>query len=252
MILLIPISDANPRRSFPVVNLSLIAVNVLVFLYELTLDNRTIVTRGGRLVQYSDLDYFFQTFGVVPKDLWYWFTHPGLTEIQVPLSLITAQFLHGGWSHLLFNMLFLFIFGDNIEDIMGSVRYLVFYLLCGVIAGLTQTLISGPDSTIPQIGASGAIAGVLGAYLLAFPYASVTVVIPFLFLFLFPFRVPAVLVLAMWFVTQFFNGLLALTPQTVATGGVAFWAHVGGFVAGLVLVNLFRRRPRAPAVLGPP
>lgn len=208
---------------------ALILINALVFFLELSLPHETL-----RQVVYL--------FGIVPAR----FTHPDwAASVGFPAgsywSLITHQFLHGGWLHIIGNMWALWIFGDNVEDAMGHVRYGVFYVSCGVLAGLTQ-IFAQPNSTVPALGASGAIAGVLGAYLVLYPTARVVVLLPILF-FPFFFELPAVFYLVFWFVLQLFNGTLSLAiPDQV--GGVAFWAHVGGFVAGMLFCLAFIRRHR--------
>lgn len=221
---MIPIQDSNPSHTRPVVTWSLILINVLVFLYEASLDAS------------GELDAFLMTAGLVPGQLT---ANPLSMEV---LNVFTSMFLHGGWAHLLGNMLYLLIFGDNIEDQMGHGRFVIFYLLGGVAAAAAQVAIN-PESTIPMVGASGAIAGVLGAYLVEFPTARVRTVI-FLGYFVRFVNVPAVIVLGMWFVLQLFSGLFALSDM--AMGGVAYFAHIGGFVAGVVLVKLFTlgRKPR--------
>jgi membrane associated rhomboid family serine protease len=218
-----PLKDTIRARSFPAVNWLLIAANVLVFvLIQLPLSPK-------------QLDQLVMTFGLVPARL-------AAAQPQAILAIFTSMFMHGGWFHLVSNMWALYIFGDNVEDRMGSIRYLVFYLLSGVVATLTQTWL-GPASRVPLIGASGAIAGVLGAYLILFPAARVITLIPLLFLPWFV-EIPAVIYLGFWFVSQFFNGLFAL-DMPAAMGGVAYWAHIGGFVCGVLLVWLFARRPPA-------
>jgi membrane associated rhomboid family serine protease len=231
---MIPIGDAVRSRHTPVMNWLLILTNVLVFLYELQLSRRA-------------LDGFILAWGVIPQSV--------LAAVSDPLApnslhafetLITSQFIHGGWLHLLGNMLFLWIFGDNIEDVLGSWAYLMFYLFCGVTAGLAQVFVLSPflgGRAIPSIGASGAIAGVLGAYLLLYPMARVSVIFPVL-LFLIPFDLPAFVMIGWWFVQQFFYGLLSLSPAAAQSGGVAFWAHVGGFAAGIILLLPFMGRAR--------
>lgn len=164
------------------------------------------------------------------------------------LTLFTSMFLHGGWTHLIGNMLYLGIFGDNVEDALGRFGFIVFYLAAGLIAGLAQVT-TAPQAMTPAIGASGAIAGVLAVYLVLYPTAPVRVLVP-TFFFMRLARVPAVLVLGLWFVIQLFNGFLSLGAQTMATGGVAWFAHIGGFVAGLVVGFLLRKRiPRRPQVV---
>ena len=216
---MIPIGDDNTyRRTVPVVTYGLIALNVLVFLAELNqLDT------GNFLVQW----------GAVPVRI----SHGQGLE-----TLVTSMFLHAGWWHLLGNMLFLFVFGDNVEDAFGHVRYLLFYLVCGVLAGLAQVLLA-PDASLPGVGASGAISGVLAAYLIMFGTNPVRVLLGF-----FPLVVPAYVMIGVWILLQFFNGLAGVA-QTAQSGGVAYGAHIGGFVGGIVLTLVLRpssrRRPRS-------
>jgi membrane associated rhomboid family serine protease len=223
-----PIQDSVPSRSVPVVTRGLILINVVVFFFELSLSRESIIQ-------------LFYLFGVVPAR----FTDPEwAASIGFPIgsywSLLTHQFLHGGWLHIVANMWTLWIFGDNVEDRMGPLRFIIFYLVCGVLAALTQVLVT-PDATIPSVGASGAIAGILGAYLLFFPTARLIVLIPILF-FPFFFELPAVIFLVLWFLIQLFSGTAMLaSPQQV--GGIAFWAHIGGFIAGMLLCRFFVRRP---------
>jgi membrane associated rhomboid family serine protease len=208
-----------------VVTVAIVGINVVVFLLEL-------------VIQVSgSLDVFFLNWGVIPYDI----THGiGLHAI---LTLFTSMFLHGGFLHIAGNMLYLWIFGNNVEDAMGRPQYAIFYLLCGVLSGLTQVA-AGPNVQIPSIGASGAIAGVLGAYIVLFPRARVATLI-FLGIFVRTVNLPAILVLGFWFLLQLLNGVLSMS--TFQSGGVAWFAHIGGFLAGLVLVWLFARRPRPPA-----
>ena len=220
---MLPLRDFIPTRRFPAVTVSIIIVNVIAFAYELLAD------AGGMLEQ------TFYTMGVVPFKVTHNF------GLVVALSFITSMFLHGGFMHIIGNMLYLWIFGNNVEDSMGRGRFLGFYLLTGVIASATQVLAS-PNSSLPTIGASGAIAGILGAYIVLFPKARVQTLI-FLGYFARIAHLPALLVLGFWFVLQLFNGLLAFGMTQM--GGVAWFAHIGGFVAGLLLVRLFtlgRRR----------
>ena len=223
-----PIQDSVPSRSVPVVTRGLILINVVVFFFELSLSRESIIQ-------------LFYLFGVVPAR----FTDPEwAASIGFPIgsywSLLTHQFLHGGWLHIVANMWTLWIFGDNVEDRMGPLRFIIFYLVCGVLAALIQVLVT-PDATIPSVGASGAMAGVLGAYLLFFPTARLIVLIPILF-FPFFFELPAVIFLVLWFLIQLFSGTAMLaSPQQV--GGIAFWAHIGGFIAGMLLCRFFVRRP---------
>jgi membrane associated rhomboid family serine protease len=224
-----PIRDSVPSLSVPVVTRALILINVVVFFFELALPQQAV-------------ERIFYLFGLVPAR----FTHPDwAASVGFPVDsywpILTHQFLHGGWLHLISNMWTLWIFGDNVEDRMGPVRFAFFYVACGVLAGLTH-LLTNAHSTVPSVGASGAIAGVLGAYLLLFPTARLVMMIPILF-FPFFFELPAVLYLGLWFWSQLFSGTLALAgPGQV--GGIAWWAHVGGFIAGLLLCGLFVR-PRA-------
>jgi membrane associated rhomboid family serine protease len=219
----LPIRDFIPTRRFPVLTVGIIVINVVVFFYEL------LAEAGGALEQ------TFYTMGMVPFEVTHNFGP------AVALSFITAMFLHGGFMHILGNMLYLWIFGNNVEDSMGRLRFLVFYLTTGIIASITQVL-GGPDSRIPTVGASGAIAGVLGAYIVLFPTARVQTLL-FLGYFARVAQLPALVVLGFWFVLQLFNGLLAFGMTQM--GGVAWFAHIGGFVSGLLLVRLFtlgRRR----------
>ncbi len=210
---MIPLRDIIPSRTTPIVTISLIVANVLVFLYELTL---------GRAV--NDFTLYF---GLVPA-AFSW------------VAVFTSMFLHGGLFHVAGNMLYLWIFGDNVEDRMGHGRFLVFYLLCGTAAALAQT-ITAPDSVVPMVGASGAIAGVMGAYFVLYPKSRIVTLLP-LFFFFQIIEVPAIFFLGIWFVMQFLSGVGSI--GTAATGGVAVWAHVAGFLAGLSGVIVFRRPER--------
>jgi membrane associated rhomboid family serine protease len=225
---MIPLRDDVPSRTFPIVTILIIVANVLAFLFELGLGAR--LEGVLQLMGVLPVKYFAK--GVVYEGQFHAFT---LSDRAVPL--FTSMFLHGGWIHLLGNMWYLWIFGDNVEDRLGHVKFLLFYLLAGVAASGVH-IITNASSTVPTIGASGAIAGVLGAYLLLYPWARVLVLVP-IFVFIEIVRVPALVVLGFWFVVQFFNGSLSLAVQTSATGGVAWWAHIGGFVAGMVLLGLF-------------
>jgi membrane associated rhomboid family serine protease len=225
---MIPIGDdPPPRRSFPIVTLTLIAINIVVFLYELTVPN---------------INTLFRSAGVTPLEF------ATGTDIPPPapynlyqLTLLTSMFLHGGFLHIGSNMLFLWIFGDNVEDRLGHVRYLLFYFLCGFGASAAQIYFNYA-SPVPSVGASGAIAGVLAGYFVLFPRATVRTL-----LFLGPFitvtRIPAIIMIGFWFVTQLLSGVAAL-GQTEQTAGVAFWAHIGGFIVGLQLVLLLRQPER--------
>ncbi len=223
---MIPIRDTVRAQHFPVVNTLLIIVNVLIFLFESSLGPR-------------GLERFIFTFGLIPAQFW----SEGPARGWLPL--FTSMFLHGGWSHVISNMLALYIFGDNVEDRMGHGRYLLFYLLGGVLAALTHLWVY-PTSPAPVVGASGAIAAILGAYLVLYPRARVISLLPFFIVF--PIvEIPAVFYLGLWFITQLLNGAMALGAGSVQGGGIAFFAHIGGFVAGMGLVWLFAtRQPRRP------
>jgi membrane associated rhomboid family serine protease len=228
---MIPIGDRNPTRNFVFINYLLLLANIVVFVYELQLGTR--------------LDGFISRWGVRSPEV------IGLLSGQLALlqpvlvKSLVSMFLHGGWLHIIFNMLFLWIFGDNVEDNFGSLPYLLFYLLCGVGAVLAQSLLT-PRIDVPSIGASGAISGVLAAYLLLYPRASIRAILPIPILFLFSFFVPAWLMIIIWFGGQLLNSYAALTSAAEMTGGVAYGAHVGGFVAGLLLTFVFRKRQLPP------
>ena len=225
---MLPLSDSVQSRRTPVINLTLIALNVVAFLYELSL--------GPRLTLFVD------RYGAVPAQLTAALAGNPRVSHWVLLSLLTAMFLHAGWLHLGGNMLFLWIFGDNVEDRLGHVTYLLFYLACGVVANLVEAY-ALPTSTIPAIGASGAIAGVLGAYFITYPGARVSVLLPIFLLF--PIvEVPALIMIGIWFVTQFFSGVASLGVAQ-QTGGTAWWAHVGGFVGGMILMTVLPKSPPA-------
>ncbi len=225
---MIPLKDTIPSRRFPLVNTLIITLNVLVFLLETSL--------GQQLQQ-----QFVFAYGLVPAKF---FASSGTARW---LPIFSSMFLHGGWWHLISNMLALYIFGDNVEDRLGHGRYLAFYLLGGMLAGLAHVW-AYPNSPMPTIGASGAIAAVLGAYFVLYPLARVITLIPIPVFFFFPiFEIPAVFYLGFWFLSQLFNGTFALTANTFQqNGGVAWWAHIGGFVAGMVLVRFFAIRSSPP------
>ncbi len=221
---MVPLKDENPIKIVPYITYILIAVNILVFIYELSLNS-------------NQLDIFFHLFAVVPKELTASFNgvdvQQGIPEIVTP---VTSQFLHAGFTHVGFNMLFLWIFGNNIEEELGRAKFVLFYLSCGVIAVLAQWFFSAM-STVPSLGASGAIAGVMGAYILKFPQAKIVTVIPLGFFFPL-FRIPAVYFLGFWFVEQALNGISSFEVTAsvgMESGGVAYWAHAGGFIAGAIL-----------------
>ena len=181
--------------------------------------------------------FFFFRYGIVPTDVVTAFS--GYQYLDAITPFFTSMFLHGGWLHLAGNMLYLWIFGDNIEDRLGHGRYFAFYVLCGLAAGALHVIMD-PLSGIPTVGASGAISGVLGAYLVLFPRARVLTVIP-VFVFIQLAELPAIIVLAFWFIIQFFNGLVSFGVETGGSGGVAWWAHIGGFLAGFLLILPFRK-----------
>ena len=242
---MIPLRDANPTRRTPIVTLALIVACFVVFAYEL-----------GRLGSGGPdaLDAFAREWGIVPAEL----TAAWSSGVNLPgeaLTLVTSQFLHGGWLHILGNMLYLWIFGNNVEDRLGRFRFLLFYLVGGVVAGLTQVAIAS-NSPVPTIGASGAIAATLGAYLVLFPRARITSLV-FLGFFYQLIDVPAIIVLGFWFVLQLLDGLTSL-GMVQTGGGVAFFAHIGGFVVGalvakvIVSVGARRRGPSAPSAPSAP
>jgi membrane associated rhomboid family serine protease len=224
---MIPLRDDQPTFSTPFVNYFLIVLNVVVFLWELSVSHRA-------------LGLFMLEFGVVPHHTLAVLTgqsYDGLATAILPL--FASMFLHASFLHVAGNMLFLGIFGDNVEDYLGHFAYLMFYLASGVAAGVTHILLN-QTSRVPSVGASGAIAGVMGAYFILFPRARVLIWFPPIFLF----HVPAWLMLGYWFVGNFLSGTATAIAETSQTsGGIAFWAHVGGFVAGVVMVNVFRERP---------
>jgi membrane associated rhomboid family serine protease len=232
---MIPIKDTVPRRNPPIAVWIIILANCLVFVLELAMPEYGLVQ-------------FMYRFGLVPAR----YSHPQWAMwVGLPVDdyfpFLTSMFLHGGWLHIIANMWALWIFGDNVEDRMGPARFTIFYILCGIVAGLVHWF-TNPNSTVPAVGASGAIAGVMGAYMMLFPTARIVVLFP---IFIIPwfFELPAVLYIGFWALTQFFSGVLSLAgPPNV--GGVAFWAHVGGFAAGMLLQRLFvksRAEYRLPA-----
>jgi membrane associated rhomboid family serine protease len=214
---MMPLRDLNPRRTFPAVTIGLIVINVLIFLYEMSLG--------------SGLEGYITRSAFVPDE----FFAPGNLAADAR-SILVSMFLHGGLMHLLGNMLYLWIFGDNVEDRMGHVVYLLFYLAAGAAASIAHAF-SAPHSHVPAVGASGAISGVLGAYLVMFPHARVLTLIPFGF-YMRTSEMPAILVLGLWFVLQFLSGVVGNSEG----GGVAFWAHIGGFVFGMAIGLLYSRR----------
>ncbi len=215
---MIPIRDLNPHRSFPVVNLSIVLICSLVWFYEVSLSD-------------EGLNLFIYHYGLVPVNLF-----------ERPQTVLTHMFLHGSWLHIIGNMWFLWVFGDNVEDRLGRLRYLVFYILSGLGAAIIQMLVSFVfgGANIPMVGASGAISGVLGAYLWMFPHARILALVP-IFFFLTFMELPAVFFIGLWILIQVINGLITLPLSGV--GGVAWFAHIGGFVVGYLLAKrLYRRR----------
>jgi membrane associated rhomboid family serine protease len=223
-----PIRDDQPRYSTPYVNIFLIVLNILVYLFQASLDPQS-------------YELFARQFGVVPSHLAAFLAgSPRYPLGAIVIPFFTSMFLHAGWMHVLGNMWFLYIFGDNVEDHLGHFQYLIFYVLCGLLAMATQVAVY-QNSNLPTVGASGAIAGVLGAYFILYPRSRVLT-----WFFVFVLYLPAWIVLGEWFVLQFAAGAatLSMAPRGRDVGGVAVWAHVGGFVAGLVMVKLFPERSR--------
>ena len=214
---MIPLRDVIPSRTTPYITVTIILLNAVAWLFEISL-------------QQNDLNQFLYVYGVVPAQ----FTWP---------TLITSMFLHGGWMHVIGNMWYLWIFGDNVEDRLGHAGYIIFYLLCGIVAAFGQIVID-PTSTLPTIGASGAIAGVMGAYFVLYPRSRVLTLVP-LILWWEMFELPAIVLLGFWFLMQLFSaaGSIAVTAGTHGSGGVAFMAHVAGFVFGGVSMVVLRRQP---------
>jgi len=209
-----PLRDTQPSYSRPLITVLIIILNVVVFLHEISLD------------EYSR-NHFIMYYGLVPAHFHF-------------SAVLTSMFLHGGWMHIIGNMWFLWIFGDNVEDAFGHFKYLVFYFLCGIAAGMTQFLFS-QGSRLPMVGASGAIAGVMGAYLIKFPKARIVTLV-FIFIFFTTIEVPAGLMLAYWFFIQFFSGVGTIGYSHVSQGGTAFFAHIGGFITGMILVGVMGTR----------
>jgi membrane associated rhomboid family serine protease len=213
---MIPLRSTERVYSTAVVTIALIVVNVLIFLYEASMDP-------------WHLNAFIVRHGIVPDRLHY-------------STLVESMFLHGGWLHVLGNMWFLWIYGRNVEDILGSPKFFVFYMVCGLVAGLIHVLFN-PYSRVPTVGASGAIAGVMGAYLIKFPRARIITLVP-VFVFLTTLELPAVLLLLYWFAIQFFSGFMSIGYSQVSQGGIAWFAHIGGFVAGMLLISVMGTRQR--------
>ncbi|MCV3215086.1 rhomboid family intramembrane serine protease [Plectonema radiosum NIES-515] len=220
-----PLYDENPTRITPYITYGLIGMNILVFLHEVSLSGQA-------------LEPFFQSYAVIPQQLTTNFAQEWTT-------LFTSQFLHGGWWHLISNMVYLWVFGNNIEDRLGHFKYIIFYLACGALAAMCQWFV-GVNSQIPSLGASGAIAGILGAYIIRFAHVKVVTLI-FLGFFVTTIRVPALIIIGLFFVQNVISGLASLQAaanMSVESGGVAYWAHIGGFVFGIILgplLGLFRQ-----------
>jgi membrane associated rhomboid family serine protease len=230
---MIPIRDDTPRYSTPYVTYFIIALNVVVFLFELSVGMQS----------HRQLNSLISEFGVVPVR--FERALAGQSAVNLPslsLTILTSMFLHGGWLHIIGNMWFLWIFGDNVEDYLGHFKYLVFYLVSGCAAAIAYILLDA-TSRQPTIGASGAIAGVMGGYLVLYPRARVLTLV-FLIVFVTFWWLPAWVFLGYWFVLQFLSGTATSIAETQNTGGIAFWAHVGGFIAGIVLIKLMPERPR--------
>jgi len=263
---MIPLRDYRHSSSFPVVTVAIIALNVLVFLYQLSLSNLPATENTRQWVRlwqqagcdippgvyyqlsrpagrfYTPLtaeDEFTFRFGVMPCELTRGVDLPPLVPFTVWLTLLTAMFMHAGFWHILGNMWYLWIFGDNVEDVFGRLGYVFFYLLSGLAAAFAQIL-TNPNTVIPMVGASGAISGVLGAYFVLFPYGRVLTLVPFFPFFVRLIELPAIILLGFWFILQFLGGI----SSPVEGGGVAYWAHAGGFVTGALLALLVKRRVR--------
>jgi len=226
---MIPLKDMSPRRSVPLVTILLIIANVLVFFYQIGLPPRA-------------ADAFINTYGLVPARIQLALMgNPHVTMGNALVPLFTCMFLHGGWLHILGNMWFLWIFGGNVEDRLGPLTFLLFYLGCGIASGVTQAIFSW-GSRIPSVGASGAISGILGAYIVFFPYARILTLVP-LFIIFFTARIPAAIFIGLWFVVQFLSGVGSLgATGSAASGGVAWWAHIGGFAVGAILAASMKGR----------
>ncbi len=225
---MIPLKADVPRSTFPLVVLLLISINILLFLHEISLE--------------KSLELFIRNYSIIPVN----FFSPNANIFSRFSPLITSTFLHGSWVHLLGNMWFLWIFGNNIEDRMGHLCFPLFYLSCGIAGGLAHIYIN-PESTIPSIGASGAISGILGAYFILYPFARVLTLVPIFFIWF--VKLPAFFFLGFWFLMQFFSGASSILNGEAMTGGVAWWAHIGGFVMGIILLPFFligrkRNKPR--------
>ncbi len=223
---MIPFQDNVPSRTYPLITVLLIGVNLLVFLYELSFPQ-------------DQLAGFFEMNGLVPSRIQELGARPLSTGLAVTRGTFFSMFLHAGWLHLIGNMWYLWIFGDNIEDRMGHLRFLGFYVVCGVAASLTHVAFHS-ESSVPAIGASGAVAGVLGAYLISYPFARILTLVP-LFIVWPVIQLPAIVVLGFWFAVQLVNGTAGLAEAGAEAAGIAWWSHIGGFLAGLLLVGFLAR-----------
>jgi membrane associated rhomboid family serine protease len=224
---MLPLRDNIPSRSFPVITIFIIVLNIAAFFYELSLG--------------ESLEPFFYQFGIVPARVFSG-TEAQLAIPGLAIPFLTSMFLHGGILHLVGNMWYLWIFGDNVEDRLGHFKFLFFYLLCGLGASIVH-MVFNPKSAVPSIGASGAIAGVLGAYLISYPFARVLTLVPLFIIWEF-IEIPAMIVLGVWFLLQFLSGTASLTSASAQAGGIAWWAHIGGFLIGIVLLFILRPKSR--------
>lgn len=259
---MIPLRDYRHSSSFPVVTVAIIVLNVLVFLYQFSLSNTParentrqwvlVWQQAGceipgalasqlrsRFSMISAEDEFTFRFGVMPCEITHGVDLPPFVPLAVWLTLLTAMFMHAGFWHILGNMWYLWIFGDNVEDVFGRFGYVLFYLLTGLAAAFAQIL-TNPNTVIPMVGASGAISGVLGAYFVLFPYGRILTLVPLFPFFVRLIELPAIFLLGFWFVMQFLGGI----SSPVEGGGVAYWAHAGGFITGALLALLVKRRVR--------
>lgn len=258
----IPIGDSTRSRTTPWVTYAVILFNVAIFIRMLTLSTAMPASQAAQVRDFreqtasvcygfrtlpTELDRFICRWGFQPEE----FLDnakgeseaPGASRVEVLISIITSMFLHAGWLHILGNMLFLWVFGDNIEDRLGHARYLLFYLLAGVAAAFLQSA-ADPGSVVPVVGASGAVAGILGAYLVYYPRATISVVIPFFVLIFIPLPVPAVVMIGVWFLQNLLAGLATISDAATPDSGVAFFAHIGGFLFGVAVAAIFGRRQR--------
>lgn len=222
---MIPLKDDIPSESFPIVTIIIISLNILVFLYQFSM---------GRMSE-----GFNFAFGAIPYEIAHFKDIPPFIPFPPFFTVFTSMFMHGGIIHIIGNMLYLWIFGDNVEDAMGHIRFFLFYIICGLCAASVQIAVN-PNSMVPLIGASGAIAGVLGAYILLYPRANIYTLIPF-FVFFYIIKLPALLVLSLWIVFQMISGSESFI-NGIEHGGVAWFAHIGGFFAGLILINFFKKK----------